>query len=123
MRVLPTLKANSSRPVVSPGRGSYRVPALATRASCVVGPMVSRAAILMPPTSDFSNWTVEAAGAAEARNRLWQPGPRKGRRQTREKSDGREIMVPRVEELAVTELWARGRNVCALAYAEDSDDF
>jgi len=33
-----TLKANSARPAVRPGRGWYRVPALATTASLVVGP-------------------------------------------------------------------------------------
>lgn len=62
-----TLKAKPSRPNVKPGRGWYRVPALATTASFVVGPWSSRAATLSPDTSEVSKVEVEAAEAKARR--------------------------------------------------------
>lgn len=58
-----TLNANSARPTVRPGRGWYRVPALATTASLVVGPWASREATLRPVTSEVSYDPVDAAAA------------------------------------------------------------
>ena len=49
-----TLKANFSRPAVRPGSDWYRVPALATTASLVVGPATSLLATLTPETSEDS---------------------------------------------------------------------
>ena len=60
---LHTLKANSPRPALRPGRGWKRVPALATTASLVVGAPRSREATLRPETSRVSNDADEAAAA------------------------------------------------------------
>jgi hypothetical protein len=49
-----TLNAKYSRPVATPGAGSYLEPALATTASFVVGPAISLLATLTPPTSAVS---------------------------------------------------------------------
>lgn len=62
------LKANSSRPTVRPGRGSYLVPAFATMARRVVGPLSSRAATLTPAMVVGSYDALgEAAAAAKPR--------------------------------------------------------
>lgn len=61
----PALKANSSNPTVRPGRGSYLVPALATMARRVVGPLSSREATLTPAMVVGS---YDALGEATAAN-------------------------------------------------------
>lgn len=59
------MKANSSNPTVRPGNGWYRVPALETTASFVVGPWASLEAILRPDMSDVSNAPAPAAAAKQ----------------------------------------------------------
>lgn len=59
-----TLKAKPFRPTVKPGRGSYRVPALETRAKVVVGPGISLLANFTPAAVPVSYWKDPEAGAA-----------------------------------------------------------
>jgi hypothetical protein len=67
MRGERTRKAKLARPSVRPGRGWYRVPAFATRASVVVGPAKSRLANLTPLASPDWYWKDPEAGAASPR--------------------------------------------------------
>lgn len=61
------LKANSSRPTVRPGRGSYRVPAFATTARRVTGPWSSLEATLRPAMVVGSYDAFSDAAAANPR--------------------------------------------------------
>ena len=64
---LHTRKAKLARPSVRPGRGWYRVPAFATKASVVVGPAKSLLANLTPLASPDWYWKDPEAGAASPR--------------------------------------------------------
>ena len=69
-----TLNANSSSPTVRPGRGSYRVPALATMARRVTGPLSSLEATLTPATlvGSYDPEVGEEESAAAAAKPRWE---------------------------------------------------
>ena len=69
-RTILTLNANFSSPSEKPGRSWYRVPALATTATVVVGPGSSLLANLTPAASPVSYEKLPDAADAKPRREL-----------------------------------------------------